>query len=105
MRNCIIFFVLVLLPMVGWATHATGNDDSDTASGTANCNASFQENCPVETTVSSEAVAAPIGIIGGGSIETLVLVMLLGSTLSARNAKKRRESRCHSVTSRNRSSS
>jgi hypothetical protein len=93
MKNCILFYVILLLPAVGWATHATGNDDSDTATGTANCNASFQEDCLVETTISSEAVAAPVGIIGGGSIETLALIILLGSTLKARIARRRCETR------------
>jgi hypothetical protein len=91
MKNLILLFVVLLFPVVGWATHATGNDDSDTATGTANCNASFQEDCMVETTISSDAVAAPVGIIGGGSIETLVLIILLASTLKARIAKRRGE--------------
>ena len=96
MNNCIPLIILLLLPVVGAATHATGNDDSDTASGTANCNASFQEDCLYETTISSEAVAAPVGIIGGGSIETLALIILLGSTLKAHIARSRCETHTHS---------
>ena len=95
MKNSVLLLVLLLLPVVGSATHATGNDDSDTATGTANCNASFQEDCLYETTISSEAVAAPVGIIGGGSIETLGLIMLLGTTLTVRIARRRRETRAH----------
>ena len=93
MRNCILSLAVLLLPVVGWTTHATGNDDSDTATGTANCNASFQEDCLYESTISSEAVAAPVGIIGGGAIETLALIILLGSTLKARIVRRRYETR------------
>jgi hypothetical protein len=88
MKNCILLLFLLLLPVLGWATHATGNDDSDTASDNASCNASFQENCAVETSFSSESVAAPVGIIGGGYIETLALIILLGSTIKAGRARK-----------------
>ena len=91
MKSGVLLLIFLLLPVVGSATHATGNDDSDTATGNANCNASFQEDCVDETTASSEAVAAPVGHIGGGSIETLALIILLGSTVKARLARRRYE--------------
>jgi hypothetical protein len=95
MKNCIIIFVAMLLPVVGWATHGHGSDDSDTATGNANCNASFQEDCLGEATISSESVAAPVGIIGGGAIETLALIILLGSTLKGRISRRRCEIHPH----------
>ena len=87
MKNLILFLAVLLLPAVGWATHADANDDSDTAAEHASCNANFQHDCLEEATISSSAVAAPIGIVGGGSIETLALILLLGGTLGVRIAR------------------
>ena len=89
MKNCVLLAVLLLFPVVGLATHGNGNDDSDTASGTANCNASFQEDCVDEPTIHSDTVAAPVGAMGGGAIETLALIILLGSSVRICIARKR----------------
>ena len=89
MRCRILCILVLMLPINGWATHATGNDDSDTATQNASCNASFQAGCPTEATIAYEAVAAPIGPIGGGVIETLALLAFLGGALKSRIARRR----------------
>ena len=91
MKNCILLLAVLLLPAVGWATHSHANDDSDTAADHASCNASFQQDCPYDETISSDTVAAPVGIIGAGAVETLVLIILLGGTRKVRTAKMRWE--------------
>jgi hypothetical protein len=88
MKQYILILAVMLLPVAGWATHSHANDDSDTAGDHASCNASFQEDCLVETTLVSDTVAAPVGIIGGGAIETLILTVLLGGTLRARAVRR-----------------
>ena len=89
MKQYILILAVMLLPVAGWATHSHANDDSDTAGDHASCNASFQDDCLVESTFSSETVAAPVGIIGGGAVETLILTVLLGGTLRARASNRR----------------
>jgi hypothetical protein len=89
MKHCILVITALLLPLAGWATHSHANDDSDTAGYNASCNASFQEDCVAEVTLASDTVAAPVGIIGGGAVETLILTILLGGTLRARASKRR----------------
>ena len=84
MKNCILVFAVLLLPVAGWATHSHANDDSDTAGDHASCNASFQDDCLVELALSPDTAAAPVGIIGGSAIETLMLTVLLGGILKAR---------------------
>jgi hypothetical protein len=92
MKTPIPVLAILLLPAIGWATHATGNDDSMTAAEQASCNASFQADCPTETTESihSDSVAAPVGVWAESTIETLVLIVLLGSTLTLHVTRRRR---------------
>jgi hypothetical protein len=75
MRTLLVALILSLAP-AALATHGTGNDDSDQASNTANCNASFQTDCPVtiDTNLSSNAVAAPIGLLGESAAELALMV-------------------------------
>ena len=89
MKICILVLAVLLLPVAGWATHSHANDDSDTAGYNASCNASFQEDCVAEVTLASDTVAAPVGIIGGGAVETLRLTVLLGGSLKARASRRR----------------
>ena len=93
MKICMLLIAILLLPAVGWATHSDAKDDSDTPSDHASCNASFQQDCPEDTTISSDTVAAPIGNFGSGAIESLVLIILLGGVVRVRIAKKQREAR------------
>lgn len=93
MKICMLLITTLLLPAVGWATHSDAKDDSDTPSDHASCNASFQQDCPEDTTIASDTVAAPIGNIGTGTIESLVLIILLGGIVRVRIAKKQQEAR------------
>ncbi len=92
MKANILTIAILLLPAIGWATHATGNDDSMTAAEQASCNASFQADCPSDHTesISSDTVAAPVGVWVGSTLETLVLMVLLGGTLTLHVTRRRR---------------
>jgi len=90
MKTCILIFVIAMLPITGWATHGTGSDDNSTPGERASCNASFQEACEPHTEIHSEGVAAPIGVLGGGAIEALILMSLLGIIFRAGVVMERR---------------
>lgn len=87
MKTRLLLLLILLVPSVGAATHATGNDDSDTAGDRASCNASFQLNCPDEPTedsIHSDTHAAPVGRWGNSTLETIVLIMLMSAVLKLR---------------------
>jgi len=86
MKTRLLLFLILLVPSVGAATHATGNDDSTTAGDRASCNASFQQGCPIDysETVHSDTVAAPVGRWGNSALETIVLIMLMSAVLKLR---------------------
>ena len=87
MKTRLLLFLILLVPSVGAATHATGNDDSTTAGDRASCNASFQQNCPDEHTeeaIHSDTHAAPVGHWGNSTLETIVLIMLMSAVLKLR---------------------
>ena len=83
MQPVLFTLVFLLLPAVGWATHATGNDDSTTAGDRANCSASFQVDCPDEASdpIYSDSVAAPVGALAAGAVESVILIVILYGTL------------------------
>jgi hypothetical protein len=78
--------LMVLLPAVCGATHTNGADDSTMPEERASCNASFQEDCPVEHTEEAEShsVAAPIGITGSTTIEVVIMALLMILTIRLR---------------------
>jgi hypothetical protein len=87
MKKQLFLFLILLVPSVGAATHATGNDDSTTAGDMASCNASFQQNCPDEHTeeaIHSDTHAAPVGPWGNSALETIVLIILMSAVLKLR---------------------
>ena len=79
MKHLLLLVLLICAP-AAHATHATGNDDSDQASYTASCNASFQVDCPDAALVTS-SVAAPIGSIGDSLTELIVVLLALSMFL------------------------
>jgi hypothetical protein len=91
MKKRLLLFLILLVPSVGAATHATGNDDSTTAGDMASCNASFQQNCPDEHTeesIHSDTHAAPVGRWGNSALETIVLIMLMSAALKLRMMRR-----------------
>ena len=87
MKTRLLLFLILLVPSVGAATHATGNDDSTTAGDRASCNASFQQSCPdvqPEESIHSDTHAAPVGRWGNSTLETIVLIMLMSAALKLR---------------------
>ena len=91
MKIRILVLIILWIPHIGWTTHATGNDDSTTASDNASCNASFQADCPEEVhteTVSSSTVAAPIGTWGSTGAELLVLIGLMASAFKLHRTRR-----------------
>jgi hypothetical protein len=91
MKKQLFLFLILLVPSVGAATHATGNDDSTTAGDRASCNASFQQNCPDEHTeeaIHSDTHAAPVGPWGNSALETIVLIMLMSAALKLRMMRR-----------------
>jgi hypothetical protein len=89
MKTVLLCMLMVLLPAVCGATHTNANDDSTTAGERASCNASFQEDCPVEHTEEAEShsVAAPIGITGSTTVEAVIMVFLMILTIRLRLLK------------------
>jgi len=80
MQYIVAFFLCALLCVsapVSLASHGDGNDNSLQASYTANCNASFQVDCPNEPTelIASDSQAAPIGGLGNSAVEFALLVV------------------------------
>lgn len=84
MKTRLLLLLILLVPSVGAATHATGNDDSTTAGDRASCNASFQQSCPdvqPEESIHSDTHAAPVGHWGSSTLETFILIMLMSAVL------------------------
>ena len=89
----LLSMALLTFAHVALASHATGNDDSDKATYTANCNASFQVDCPDihadDTTVSSSSVAAPMGALGDSGLESVLLLAAILGFAMFRSARRR----------------
>ena len=89
MKYLFAVYLLLCATTVG-ATHGNGNDDSTQASYTANCNASFQQDCPDEPTdpIASVSVAAPIGELGHSAIELVFLLIAVGMLVLTRTRSR-----------------
>ena len=90
----LLLMLAFLAPLTALADHADGNDDSARAGDVANCNASFQEDCLVETTdtTSSSSVAAPIGDWASSSLEMLALLAMVAGALILKKRRPERSS-------------